>query len=111
MADDDAGARQWIVEPPGANEITFHMSFGEDVELTADQERALSEFIESLERGDAEVTGHTTGPCYWNCTDHGCDPVKCGGFHCTNLCATHKTTISASTGSSWSLMGSFSRGI
>ena len=76
MADDDAGARQWIVEPPSPDEVIFHVSIGERVELTEDQERALSEFLESLETSDAEVTG-------FGCSRHGTKGTSCTKFSCS----------------------------
>jgi hypothetical protein len=108
MADDDAGARQWIVEPPAPGEVTFHMSIGEDVELTEDQERALSVFVKSLETADAEVTGHSSRcSAYSSCNDKTCKPVKCNVFDCTKM----TSTLTAASGGGWSLMGSFTQAL
>src|SRR5256885_2140021 len=105
MPDEEEGARRWIVEPPGPGEVAFHLSIGEGVELTEEQEQALSDFVKSLETSDAEVTGHgKTGPCAWKCTDHSCKPVKCATLICDGL----TSELTASAGGSWSLMGSFS---
>src|SRR5262245_45439671 len=102
MADEEA-SREWIVEPPAAGEITFHVAFGEAVELSPEQEQALSDFVQSLETSDAEVTGHTAGRCtaYSACTDKTCRPVKCTVFDCTKM----KSELTSGAG--WSLMGSF----
>jgi len=100
----DEASRQWIVEPPAPGEVTFHVAVGEGVDLTEEQERALSEFVRSLEQGDAEVTGHATaGKCsaYAHCTDKTCKPVRCTVFDCDVL----KSGLTAGSGQAWSLMG------
>jgi len=108
MPDENEAGRRWVVKPPAAGEISFHMEFGEGVDLTEEQEAALSELMRALESSDAEVTGHAmAGKCtaYSSCTDKSCKPVRCSTFVCHGLTA----NLSAG-GSSWSLMGSFSTG-
>ncbi len=102
---DDGASRQWIVEPPGPGVVTFHMSFGEGVELSDEQERALSEFVRSLESSDPEVTGHAGCTAYSHCTDKTCKPVRCGTFDCDVL----HSDLTASAGGAWNLMGTFGR--
>jgi hypothetical protein len=104
---ENEGEREWIVEPPGPGEVAFHMSFGDGVELTAEQEAALSELMRALETNDAEVSGLAlAGKCgaYSACTDKSCKPVRCSTFVCHGLTA----NLSAVSGSAWNLMGSFS---
>ena len=105
---EDSGDRQWIVEPPGRGEITFHMAVGDGVDLSEEQERALSDFVRSLETSDAEVTGHdmVTGRCsaYSHCTTKTCKPVKCTVFDCDNL----TSQLTAGSGQAWNIMGTWS---
>lgn len=102
MADESQGERRWIVEPPRPGEIKFHMSFGEGVELTSEQEAALSELTRSLESSDAEVTG--LAKCSLaTCTDKTCKPVKCDTYVCHGLTA----DLSGVNTTTWSLMGTF----
>jgi len=109
MAEDDKAGRQWIVEPPAAGEVTFHMAFGEGVELTEEQEAALSELMRTLESSDAEVTGHAHScSAYSVCTDKSCKPVRCSTFVCHGLTSL-PVNISAG-GTAWNLMGSFGPG-
>ena len=95
--------RRWIVEPPAAGEVSLFLAFGEGVELSPEQEVALSELMRSLETDDAEVTGHAK--CALSTCDHkSCNPVKCATFICNDL----TSKLTGGVGSSWSIMGSFS---
>ena len=101
---EEQGERRWIVEPPvAAGEVSLYLAVGEGVELTPEQEAALSDLMRTLETEDAEVTG--LGKCQLStCNDKTCKPVKCATFVCNGL------TVSwplADSGGSWSLMGSF----
>ncbi len=104
MVEEHQGERRWIVEPPlAAGEVSLYVAIGEGVELTAEQEAALSELMRTLESDDAEVTGHA--PCKLSfCTDKSCKPVKCSVFNCSGLTVSWPV---ADSGGSWSLMGSF----
>jgi hypothetical protein len=106
---ENEGERRWVVEPPAPGEVSFHMAFGEGVDLTEEQEAALSELMRTLETNDAEVTGlaaNTKCSAYSTCTDKSCKPVRCSTFVCHGLTA----QISAAGGGAWNLMGSFSPG-
>ncbi len=102
------GERRWIVEPPpAAGEVSLYLAVGEGVELTAEQEAALSELMRTLETSDAEVTGHAActnkGGCgIYDCDRLGCTKVRCGAL---------ASGTSAVAGGAWSLMGTFSTGI
>jgi hypothetical protein len=106
MPDESESERQWVVEPPpGQGEISLYMACGEGVELTAEQESALSALLLTLEDSDAEVVGHSK-----NCPELSiCNPLSCGkvgcwpGLQCNTL--TRSAAVSASQG--WSLLGSF----
>ncbi len=100
---DNQGERQWIVEPPAAGEVSFHMAVGEGVDLTAEQEAALSELMRTLESNDAEVTGHRQ-PCKLSsCNQKSCKPVRCATFICHFLTA----ELTAEASAPWNLMGTF----
>ena len=101
MADENQGERRWVVEPPAPGEISFHMSFGEGVELTVEQEAALTDLMRVLESADAEVTGHSCSK-FSSCTGKSCKPVKCSTFVCHDL-----TANLTGTSATWSIMGSF----
>jgi len=103
MAENES-TRQWIVEPPGPGEVSLHMAFGEGVQLTKEQEAAVSELLRSLEAVDAEVTGHAKCTQQSTCTKLTCDPVVCN-LKCGTLSGL------AQTAGGWNLMGSFSRGL
>jgi hypothetical protein len=98
------GERQWIVEPPGPGEVSLHMAFGDDVQLTPEQEEALGELLRTLEAGDAEVSGHANAkPCPTNCTK-----LECGNVVCTGLgCGTLEIKVA---GIGMTLMGTFGSG-
>lgn len=106
MSDESKSERRWVVEPsPAQGEISLYMACGDGVELTADQESALSALLLTLEDSDAEVVGHSK-----NCPELSiCNPLSCGkvgcypGLQCNTL--TRSGSVSASLG--WSLMGSF----
>jgi hypothetical protein len=103
----DAG-RRWIVAPPGPGQVSFHMAVGEGVELSAEQEAALTELMQALESSDAEVSGHAVaGKCsaYSSCTEKSCSPVRCATFVCHGL----KAELTTGT-TSWNLMGTFGVG-
>ena len=108
MPDGNDAGRRWIVAPPGPGQVAFHLAVGEGVELTADQEAALSELMAALESSDAEVTGHATAGCKLSsCTEKSCSPVRCSTFVCHGL----KAVQLESTTTSWNLMGTFTTGI
>jgi hypothetical protein len=82
------------------------MEFGDGVELTEEQEAALSELTRALESRDAEVTGYAVaGKCgaFAECTNKSCKPVRCSTLVCHGL----TSQLAAGSGSTWSLMGSF----
>ena len=114
MPDENEG-RQWIVEPPPApGEVSLYMACGEGVELTHDQEAALSDLLRSLEVDDPEVIGHKECPSRAGCSEFSvcwpgltCGKVSCGGLMC-NLSG-QKASAAAGPGS-WNLMGSFRPG-
>jgi hypothetical protein len=106
MPDDDQSGRQWIVEPPpAAGEIALYFATGEGMDLTAEQEAALSALLRSLETDDPEVTGHDAP----RCTDFSfCFPLKCGSVSCGNLTCGLLTKSAARGAGGWNLAGSFS---
>ena len=107
MPDDSPGGRQWIVEPPpAAAEIALYVACGEGVELTSDQEAALSALLSSLEAAD--VTGFAGTQDCWDC--HLCTALKCGKVGCDGLICNLNKVMAGST-SGWNLMGSFSPGV
>jgi len=109
MPDENDASRRWIVAPPGPGQVSFHMAVGEGVDLSPEQEAALSELMRALESSDAEVSGHAiAGKCsaYASCTEKSCSPVRCATFVCHGL----KAELTTST-STWNLMGTFTTGI
>jgi hypothetical protein len=106
--------RQWIVEPPpGTGEVSLLVAVGDGVELTEEQEAALSELLRVLEVGDAEVVGHDG--CFkvsGGCDQYSvCDKLTCGKVSCNGLnCGLVKQLTVASGSGSWNLMGSFRLG-
>ena len=101
---DNKDERAWVVEPPRAGEIALHLSVGEDVTLTEEQERAISELLHSLET--AEVAG------YGKCAKVGgsCGTLRCPAMSCSGSfdCGTFKDSkLTASAAGGWSLMGTF----
>ncbi len=119
MSDDDAGGRQWIVEPPpAAVEISLYFAAGDEVTLTAEQEAALSELLRTLEQRDAEVTGFSTPECpsyggtcsdVTDCSGLKCSKVKCKDLICMPLNLARGS--GASGGGGWNLLGSFGTSI
>ena len=98
MPEDDS--REWIVEPPSAGEVSFHLELGEGAALTRGQEEALSELISQLERREAEVAGYVCTPLT------GCTQLKCGTVHCGVLiCDTLTKRVAPSGG--MTIMGTF----
>jgi hypothetical protein len=88
-----ADEREWVVEPPGAGEITLRIAVGEGVELTDEQEAALNELVHALEVGEAEVVGHAmTHDCTLTCAPK----LECGG-----------SLVVKATGSQFSMLGTF----
>ncbi len=117
MPDEHEG-RQWIVEPPPApGEVSLYLAVGDGVDLTDEQQAALSELLRTLETGDAEVIGHGQPcPTRAGCSEYSvchpalqCGKVVCGGLMCTSL--SKSVTSSTTGGTSWNLMGSFSTGM
>jgi hypothetical protein len=97
--------RRWIIDPPQAGEIKLHLSFGSDVELTSEQEAALSALMEALESSDSEVTAFDK--CKESsCNTKSCKPVKCSTFTC------HFLSVEELAGANqqWNLMGTFQIG-
>ena len=85
--------REWVVKPPGAGEVMLQLAIGEGVELTDEQQTAVNELVHALERGEAEVVGHSM---VHDCT-LSCQPtLECGG-----------TLVVKQTGSQWSMFGTF----
>ena len=109
MSDEQHEERRWIVEPPGAGEVSLYMAAGDGVTLTTEQEAALSALLRSLELADDEVTGHA-GVCDQlittptNCIKLKCSKVTCG-LWCQPL--TNATGASASGSAGWDITGSF----
>src|SRR5947199_316895 len=105
MPDEDQNGRQWIVEPPpAAGEVALYLATGEGIELTDEQEAALSALLRSLEADDPEVTGHAAA----GCTDFSfCFPLKCGSVSCGNLTCGLLTKSVARGAAGWNLVGSF----
>ncbi len=102
---DEQGERRWIVDPPEPGEIKLHLSFGADVELTPEQETALSALMEALESRDSEVTAFEK--CKESsCSTKSCKPVRCSTFTC------HFLSVEAVAGADqqWNLMGTFQIG-
>jgi hypothetical protein len=98
MPDESDDAREWVVEPPAPGEVTLFMAAGDGVELTDEQQAAISALVESLEASDAEVAGHAACPsliCRLECTLKSCDVLT-------------KPVSSAATGG-FTLMASFGR--
>jgi hypothetical protein len=113
MSDDDAGGRQWIVEPPPATgEVSLYFAAGDGVTLTAEQEAALGDLLRTLEHRDAEVTGFSTPECPsygGSCSDvNMCDGLKCSRVNCSLICfPLNRAGISAASSGGWNLLGSF----
>jgi hypothetical protein len=109
MADEIDDERQWIVEPPpAAGEVSLFVALGEGVDLTPEQEAALGALLTSLEKHDAEVTGHASPACPKEST---CIPLKCGKVSCSVLsCINLNRPKAVAQSAGWSLMGSFSPG-
>jgi len=98
--------RQWIVEPPVARgEISLHLAVGEGVQLTEEQENAVSALLRTLEAADPEVSGHAI-PCP---KQGSCGTLKCPNMSCGALkCGTFKDSLAApSSAGNWGLMGTF----
>jgi hypothetical protein len=107
----DEVERQWVVEPPlAAGEISLYMAGGDGVNLTEEQEVALSNLLRTLERNDAEVGGFDAGcdPQLSQCTGLKCGKVNCSVLLCGNLT---KKVAAATESTSWNLMGSFGSGL
>jgi hypothetical protein len=85
------------------------MALGDGVELTAEQEAALSELLRTLEANDAEVTGFEVGcPSYTACS--GKKTTSCSPFDCNSLTCGAYLPRRAEAASSWNLVGSFRLG-
>ncbi len=62
MTSDAGGAeeRRWLAEPPGAQEISFQIAAGDQVEVTAEVQEAFTQLIQTL-RGD-DMQGYIFDP-------------------------------------------------
>jgi hypothetical protein len=101
----EAGGR-WIVEPPQPGEISLHMAFGDGVELTDEQQAAMSELLRSLEATDPDVTGHAV------CAGQSKPCTKCNSLDCRGLtCGTLTGPRTRQGTEPWNLMGHFTPGI
>ena len=102
MAENE-GERQWIVEPPGQGEIALHLSVGDGVKLTVEQERAVADLLRTLEA--AEVSGYA-GKCPKQAS---CGTMRCPAMYCEGTgglsCGSFKDSKVAAGG--WTLMGTF----
>ncbi len=104
MSDSDDEDRTWIVEPPAPGQISLYLAFGNEVQLTSEQEEALNGLIHALETADAEVTGFAP-----KCPKQGtCAKLTCTPVNCPNLsCGVFSTTTKFEIGGGWNLMGTF----
>ena len=113
MPDENEG-RQWIIEPPpGPGEVSLYLACGDQVELTDEQEAAVSALLRSLEVEDSEVIGHGKPcPSRAGCSEYSICSLSCGKVSCGGLsCGLTSPKIAAATGGgSWDLMGSFNLG-
>lgn len=110
---DETESRQWIVEPPPRpGEISLYLACGDEVELSPEQEAALSALLRSLEYDDAEVVGHGTCTSKAGCGEYSaCWPsLTCGKVTCGLLMCNLSGAAAPAGSGSWSLMGSFSAG-
>ena len=55
-----SGERQWLVEPPGPQEISFQISTGDQVEVTPEVQQAFENLLQTLRGGD--VQGYVYDP-------------------------------------------------
>jgi len=104
---DETEGRQWIVDPPpGPGEVSLYMACGDDVDLTAEQQAALSALLRTLEAGDAEVVGHSKEcPRLSVCLDLQCAKMRCNPLQCSSL--VRASSAGSAPASGWNLMGSF----
>lgn len=84
----------WLLEPPGSNQVHFHIETGEDVELSPGARQAIEDLVRELSGGEDEVEGFMFG--IWDCDEYGnpCGPDNCTLNNCqplttTPLCFAH----------------------
>jgi hypothetical protein len=83
---EDREAPAWLLEPPGANQIHFHIETGDGVELTPEARQALETLVSELSGN--EVEGFTFG--IWDCDELvlTCQPDNCTLSNCQPLTGT-----------------------
>lgn len=84
MPESDDEAPQWLLEPPAAKEVHFHIAAGSDVELSSGAREALEALVAEL--NVSEVEGFAFGLAIWDCDElAGCPPQKCTLSNCQPL--------------------------
>ncbi len=84
---DELRGPEWLLEPPGANEVHFHLATGDDVELTPEARQAVETLLAELSSG--EVEGFRFG--IWDCDElarPSCNPDNCTLANCQPLTTT-----------------------
>jgi hypothetical protein len=73
----DPNQSRWIVTPPEAGEVQFHLATGEGVVVTDDLRQAVEQLLAALQM--QEVHGYAS--CFPRCIELN----KCGNFSCNGL--------------------------
>ena len=53
--------RRWLVEPPGAQDIAFSITAGDQVDVTLEVRQAFSDLLDAV--ADADVEGYMSDNC------------------------------------------------
>ena len=84
---EERSAPEWLLEPPAANAVHFHVATGDDVELTPAARAALETLLTEL--GSSEVEAFRFG--IWDCDElnrPSCSPDNCTLANCQPLTTT-----------------------
>ena len=83
MADEAGPERDWLLEPPGADEVHLVVELGDDARLDDRQRSALEALLAAFH--EAEVQGFAAAQCLpLTCTGYlrPCAADLCGKFEC-----------------------------
>jgi hypothetical protein len=98
----DGQERQWVVEPPAPGEVRLFVATGDGVDLTDEQQAAISALVETFEASDPEVMGLAS------CSRATCPSLICR-LDCTLKSCDVLTKPAAATTGAFTLTASFGR--
>jgi len=83
-ASNNPNESEWLLQPPGPNEIQFQIAVGDGVEVSDDVRQALEDLMSKLQFDDVEGFGISCEPrcrTLANCGTKTCKPLN----NCTEL--------------------------